>query len=172
MIFIKGRFIRSTVLSFPKRLKYSRMEFVAENNKLQSLCQVSKKACDHLTPMVVAFYQSITGETAKLKADASVFTIADGIVQHLLINFLFRGDKFRAVIGEEDESNVNITTLPYTVDDLTVPAEYTDLINSVRESISALSAEIHQDLYKEITILIDPIDGTREFSTGLGEHEM
>jgi 3'-phosphoadenosine 5'-phosphosulfate (PAPS) 3'-phosphatase len=39
----------------------------------------------------------------------------------------------------------------------------------VRESVTALSAEIHQDLYKENTILIDPIDGTREFSTSLGE---
>ncbi len=144
------------------------MSQFVESKKFENLCKTSKSACDVLAPMVLAFYQSITGETAKLKSDASVFTIADGIVQHLLINFLFNGDKFKAVIGEEDESNVNISTLPYTVDDLTVPGEYTELINSVREGISQLAAEISKDFYQDITILIDPIDGTREFSTGLG----
>ncbi len=62
---------------------------------LKTICQVSKLACDALTPMVRAFYTSINasvdGEGAKLKADASVFTIADGIVQHLLVEYLFTG---------------------------------------------------------------------------------
>lgn len=145
------------------------MSEFANNGRLERICKVTKRACDHMAPMVVAFYQSITGETAKLKSDASYFTIADGIVQHLLINFLFAGNKFKAVIGEEDESHVNISTLPYKVDDLTVPEEYTELINGVREAVAALNSEISADTYQDLTIFIDPIDGTREFSTGLGE---
>ena len=76
------------------------------------LCQVSIAACDLLAPLVKSFYHQINSETAKLKADNSVFTIADGLVQHLLVNHLFAGGKFSAVVGEEDESNVNIITKP------------------------------------------------------------
>jgi 3'-phosphoadenosine 5'-phosphosulfate (PAPS) 3'-phosphatase len=119
--------------------------------------------------MVLSFYSAITGETAKLKSDASVFTIADGIVQHLLINHLFAGDKFRNIVGEEDDCSVNIATRPYTVDDLTVPEDFFDMIENVRSSVTALSAEIDAEKYRDLTIFIDPIDGTREFSTGLGE---
>ena len=53
-------------------------------------------------------------ETSKLKADKPVFTIADGLVQHLLVNHLFR-DKFKGVVGEEDETNVNITIKPWVL---------------------------------------------------------
>lgn len=55
------------------------------------------------------------------------------------------------------------------MDDLTVPEEYTELINGVREAVAALNSEISADTYQDLTIFIDPIDGTREFSTGLGE---
>lgn len=119
--------------------------------------------------MVLSFYSAITGDTAKLKADASVFTIADGIVQHLLVNHLFTGGKFANVVGEEDETNVNIYTKPYTVDELTVPEEFNGLVESVRDSITALSSAIDSEAYRTLEVFIDPIDGTREFSIGLGE---
>lgn len=130
---------------------------------------ISKEACDKLAPMVLAFYTSITGETAKLKEDKSVFTIADGIVQHLLIQNLFSGGKFANLVGEEDETNVNIETRPFTVDDLVVPDDFCGLIESVREDIKQLASNIDPNAYKSLTVFIDPIDGTREFSTGLGE---
>ena len=75
---------------------------------LQDLCQISKEACDAVTPMLRAFYEKISdqrhGGSSKLKSDATYFTIADGIVQHMFINHLFAGNKFAQIVGEEDES--------------------------------------------------------------------
>lgn len=86
----------------------------------------------------------------------------------MLIEHLFAGEKFANIVGEEDETNVNITTRPFTVDDLTVPEEFFDGIESVRDQIKLLSLKIPNESYKKLTIFIDPIDGTREFATGLG----
>lgn len=119
--------------------------------------------------MVLAFYSAITGETAKLKSDASVFTIADGIVQHLLVDHLFKGGKFAAVVGEEEGSMINISVAPYKVDDLTVPEDFYSIIECTRRQLEELSSEIHPTMYQDLTVFIDPIDGTREFSTELGE---
>jgi 3'-phosphoadenosine 5'-phosphosulfate (PAPS) 3'-phosphatase len=83
----------------------------ATTRSLADLCLVSKAACFALAPLVRSFYHHINADTAKLKADNSVFTIADGLVQHMLVNHLFQ-NKFRAVVGEEDETNVNILTRP------------------------------------------------------------
>mmetsp|Transcript_12767 Transcript_12767/g.26349 ORF Transcript_12767/g.26349 Transcript_12767/m.26349 type:complete len:273 (+) Transcript_12767:973-1791(+) len=43
------------------------------------------------------------------------------------------------------------------------------MIDGVRERVSTLSAGVDSAAYKDKTIFIDPIDGTREFSTGMGE---
>ena len=136
---------------------------------LGPLCLVCKRACDQMVPMISSFYSAINSQTSKLKADASVFTIADGIVQHLLINHLFSGNKFKDVVGEEDGCSVNIYTRPFTVDNLTVPEEFVECIEDVLQSIIKLSDEISPESYKDLTVFIDPIDGTREFSTNLGE---
>jgi 3'-phosphoadenosine 5'-phosphosulfate (PAPS) 3'-phosphatase len=119
--------------------------------------------------MVGAFYTTINSETSKHKADASYFTIADGIVQYLLVNHLYGGNKFAAVVGEEDENNVQILQSPYTVEDLTVPVEFNHFIDAARITLDDLSAQLSATDFKEISIFIDPIDGTREFSIGLGE---
>lgn len=137
--------------------------------RLSNLCRITTRACSALSPMVLAFYSAITGETAKLKSDASVFTIADGIVQHLLVDHLFKGGKFAAIVGEEEGTLVNIDTAPYKVDDLTVPEDFYGIIETARSDLAQLSNEIDQTLYNDLTVFIDPIDGTREFSTGLGE---
>ena len=79
-------------------------------SSIPALCTLSKTACSVMRPMICLFYNSMNDETSKLKADKSVFTIADGLVQHLLVNHLFR-DKFKAIVGEED-SLVNISTKP------------------------------------------------------------
>jgi 3'-phosphoadenosine 5'-phosphosulfate (PAPS) 3'-phosphatase len=137
--------------------------------RLASLCKVTTRACTVLGPMVVAFYSSITGETAKMKADASIFTIADGIVQNLLIDHLFAGSKFAAVVGEEEGSLINISSAPYLVDDLVVPVDFYSIIDEAKVAMDDLAGEIHASAYHDLTIFIDPIDGTREFSTGKGE---
>jgi 3'(2'), 5'-bisphosphate nucleotidase len=136
--------------------------------KLTSLCTTCKAACDIMAPMVGTFYTAINGETSKLKADASVFTIADGIVQHMLINHLFAGGKFKEIVGEED-CPVNLQTKPYTVADLTVPEDFNETIENTLAAITSLAAQISPDQYQDLSIFIDPIDGTREFSTAMGE---
>lgn len=97
---------------------------VPSSTPLQDLCQISKEACDAVTPMLKSFYEKISdqrhGGSSKLKSDATYFTIADGIVQHMFIEHLFAGNKFAQIVGEEDESVINIQTTPYTVDDLQV----------------------------------------------------
>ena len=113
-------------------------------NRFSELCEVTRVACDSLTPMVIQFYQLVSGlaltagdsETGKkLKDDASVFTTADGIVQHLLAKHLFGNCGFRAIVAEEDgegeglggsdgdRDGGNILAQPYTVDELVVPLE-------------------------------------------------
>ena len=143
----------------------------ATQGSLKDLCQISKDACDILTPMVRAFYQKCTTAygTAKLKSDATFFSIADGIVQHLLVEHLFAGNKFGQIVGEEDETNVNIVNKPYTVDELVVPEEFEVLVEQTLLKIKQLSNRIDPAAYKGITIFVDPIDGTREFATGKGE---
>lgn len=135
---------------------------------LTRLCQISREACSILSDFVVPCYETMNSETSKLKADKSVFTIADGIVQHLLIEHLYV-KKFANIVGEEDGSAINITTKPYTVDELVVPDIFFDIIDSTRAKIEALASNIDSDAYQALTVFIDPIDGTREFATGKGE---
>lgn len=153
----------------------------SDDHSLQSLCEITKEACDAVTPMLQAFYAKITKAentkgtayftdlTAKLKADATFFTIADGIVQHMFIDYLFQGDKFAQIVGEEDDTVVNLSTRPYTVDDLEVPPEFNELVELTLKKIKSLSGRIDSKAYKALTVFCDPIDGTREFATGKGE---
>ena len=132
------------------------------------LVTICKEACDEIAPMVRDFYHAINDDTAKLKADKSVFTIADGIVQHLFVEHLFAGGKFKGIVGEEDAA-VNISARPYTVDELTVPDEFCARVDATKAAVAALGARIDGSAYAKLTAFIDPIDGTREFASGLGE---
>jgi 3'-phosphoadenosine 5'-phosphosulfate (PAPS) 3'-phosphatase len=144
-------------------------QVMSPSKTLGPLCLVCKEACDVMAPMISTFYTAINHETSKLKADKSVFTIADGIVQHVLINHLFAGQKFKEVVGEEDECVVNIYKRPFTVDNLTVPDEFSESIENVLSAITKLAEKIGPEIYTDLSVFIDPIDGTREFSTNLGE---
>jgi hypothetical protein len=61
---------------------------MAASKPLTRLLVVSKQACDAMSKMICAFYGHLnSGEGDSLmtmKKDKSVFTVADGIVQHLL----------------------------------------------------------------------------------------
>lgn len=87
----------------------------------------------------------------------------------MFIEYLFAGDKFHEIVGEEDESVVNIVETPYMVDDLVVPEEFEELVTSTLEKVKALAGKIHKNNYKHMTVFVDPIDGTREFATGKGD---
>lgn len=142
--------------------------------RLTTLCEITKEACDAVQPMLFELYSQIrvgTGDssTAKFKSDATFFSIADGIVQHMFIEYLFAGDKFAEIVGEEDDSVVDIINTPYKVDELTVPEEFEELIDNTLEKVKAIAEKIHPTDYKDLTLFLDPIDGTREFATGRGE---
>ena len=64
---------------------------------------------------------------------------------------------------------VNIVTTPFTVDDLVVPAQYEAMIQDIRQGLDVLNQQLHPTAFNTLTAFIDPIDGTREFSTKLGE---
>ena len=84
------------------------------------------------------------------------------------ISFTQSAIKFKAIVGEE-ESNVDIFTKPYKVDSLLIPEQHYHLIDNIRDSITQLGNTLDYTSYKDLTVFIDPIDGTREFSTGKGE---
>ena len=134
-----------------------------------NLVQVSKVACDKMVPLIRTLYGAMNSETSKLKADASVFTITDGIVQYLLTEHLFHTHKFKDVVGEEEDSKVNLKSPPYSVDKMLVPEEFNEQIGTTVAEISRLAEEIDSTSFRDITVFIDPIDGTREFASGLGE---
>jgi len=148
-----------------------------QGGPLETLCRATLEACEALTPTISSLYNSINSSDskkgAKTKADNSAFTIADGLVQHLLIEELLDG-VVGNIVGEE-ECAVNLDTEPYTVDDLEIPVEMVDLIEEAKSQVANAkkrhlgSRSAQGDTYQTLTAFLDPIDGTREFSTGLGE---
>lgn len=141
---------------------------------LEAMCLVTLQACEAMTPAVEALYKSIGAENTKektitkAKADDSVFTIADGLVQFLLTEVLL-GKTVGDIVGEED-CVVNLDKKPYVVDDFVVPAEFEDAIDQAIKGVTAARDGLApKSLYQSLTAFIDPIDGTREFSTQKGE---
>jgi 3'-phosphoadenosine 5'-phosphosulfate (PAPS) 3'-phosphatase len=166
------------------------------SGSLASLCDITKRACDAVTPMIVAFYNSLDEDeeghstTKTVKQDKSAFTIADGTVQHLILNYLFResggdGDSdqqsnkgtqcnLRDIVGEEDDCVVTLEEgKPYTVDDLVIPTEFVPVVDKARNDILDLRKELcdnwNNEVYGKLTLFLDPIDGTREFTSKKGE---
>ena len=169
---------------------------------LEALCVATLKTCHALTPAIRALYQAINtntnnntnNATTTTKADDSILTIADGIVQSLLIETLALQEILGHVVGEEEDGTINLTTKPYAVGEtLVIPKEFEPIIDETRHHISkirhefqaSLSASIaastatasntrkknltRHDYYQTVTAFIDPIDGTREFATNHGE---
>ena len=166
---------------------------------LEALCVATLKTCQALTPAIRALYQAInintntantntdsTTTTTTTKADDSILTIADGIVQSLLIETLALQEILGHVVGEEEDDRINLTTKPYTVGEtLVVPKEFEPIIDETRHHITKIRHEFQaslpaastatatettrHDYYQTVTAFIDPIDGTREFATNHGE---
>ena len=134
---------------------------------LQRLLGISLRACDALQPLISGLYHS-QANTATLKSDNSVLTLADGIVQFMLLDVLFKG-KFAAKIGEEYESHINLEVEPYSINNIQISPDFVPLINQIKSSMTDISKEIDVTDCSRLVVFLDPIDGTREFSTNCGE---
>ena len=141
------------------------------------LLEICKQACDIMKPMIEAFYNIMSGKITNIKPDKTIFTIVDGLVQYFLKDILFK-DKFQGIVGEENVI-VNIDTGTYTVDDIPIPNEIIDkdtnlnsyqLIDQTKTAIQKLRLSMNPSIsYRDKYVFIDPIDGTSEFSKGLGQ---
>lgn len=158
------------------------------NGPLENLCSTSLRACELMTPLIVSIYDELILSSSsssggdgvkKVKKDKSAFTIADGTVQRLLIKCLFSNVKFRNIVGEEDEdegeqNDIDDDDWWYQVQGLTIPKHIQPLVDSTRKKIESLAKELmtsnnNEACYQMMTVFIDPIDGTREFSSGKGD---
>jgi 3'-phosphoadenosine 5'-phosphosulfate (PAPS) 3'-phosphatase len=134
------------------------------------LC-VTKEACVVISTLVKSLYETIGKKDSKLakqKPDMSTVTVADGLVQYLLSVHLFGGGKFEGIVGEED-GEINLDGSPFTVEGITVPEAFEAKITEMRSVLSTMAARVPADAFRDATIFIDPIDGTREFALNLGE---
>ena len=136
----------------------------------KELLEICLEACKVMTPMIREFYIAISRGVSNveglqtLKSDKSVFTIADGMVQYLLKDILFK-DKFKGIVGEED-AIIDLTGTTYKVDKENIPSMFNDIILKTKTQIEELASKVNS--YQDKYVFIDPIDGTREFSTNRG----
>lgn len=181
LISTESRVPLSTIATTPRPMSLQTAD--SSNNEqgpLESLCAATLQSCQALTPTIAALYHSIntsnTGAGVKKKADQSAFTIADGLVQHLLEQNLLNGIA-GDFVGEEN-CPVNISQLPYSVDDLEIPSEFTQLIQQAQTKVAEAKQELllkasnqpqQVQIFGGLTAFLDPIDGTREFSSQKGE---
>ena len=101
------------------------------------------------------------------RSDHSPLTPTRGS-QALLTRLLV--DVLGEIVGEEDESTLDITTAPFRAGEITAPAELEAMIIGLRERVDVLKATLPPlDAYRGLCAFIDPIDGTKEFCTGKGE---
>ena len=166
--------------------------------RFAKVLDVTREALDGVRPFILACYEVVNGENDDAqtkKDDGSFFSMADGSVQILLTQFLYRDEElFRGIVGEEDLPEYEVNTRPYVVGGIEMPPHVADEFDKARSQLEQLSKTIKKiassytvsstdadngggdsDMKKkgglaDVTIFIDPIDGTREFCTGLG-HE-
>ena len=130
---------------------------------LTELLLYSHDAIKDISQLVRGLYQYQSTLPSQLtKADNSVVTCADGIVQCLLADHLFRG-LFRDIVGEEEGSIVNITSRPYNIildqgnqsSVCAIPETVWDQIDDVKARCQELKGTVPPHLFKKITVFID-----------------
>ena len=149
---------------------------------IERLCSISLRACFLMNPLISAIYQQLldslnqSNSISGVKKDNSAITIADGLVQKLLTDVLFSEVAFRDIVGEEGDDDNDAEQSWFEVQGLSVPPILRPLVETTKDDIQKLAQEYlshngdTNDIYQHITVFIDPIDGTREFSTGMGHH--
>ena len=132
------------------------------------LLDTCEEACGALSEMVVAIYALVSDNSgATKKQDKSYFTLADGLVQALLKRML--APHVGAIVGEEDESELNVDAPPFRAGELVAPEDLCRLVEGTRDKLDALSRRLEPGGASHLVAFIDPIDGTREFATKKGK---
>jgi len=141
-----------------------------EDKPLTALLKISEKACFIMSEFVQAVYKKLNDDRKmmKQKADNSFFTIADALVQHM-VRTLFPASKFLEFCGEESAKGLEVSQRPYSVDNMPLPEDIADQFEAAYTKIKELAKEVDKMAYQDIGLFVDPIDGTREFCTGLGQ---
>lgn len=149
----------------------------AEELSTSALLDGCLRACAAVTPLTKAVYAMVgaerdasvpAGATTASKADGSLFTLADGLVQALLERLL--RPLVVGIIAEEDSASLHIDAPPYVVCGLTVPAPLEPLVTAAVQQVDAIATGWGPAaLPLDLVAVIDPIDGTKEFGSGKGE---
>ena len=160
----------------------------------KELLEICREACDIMQPMIEAFYNKINNKTGSVdsektkKEDKSDFTVVDALVQYYFQYVLFNG-KFKAVIGEEDlgvnGKNVKIDNddgnyyiinriSETETEDLSISPQFNDFFDkannkNIKNKLLKLKEKFKTQMYKDKYVVIDPIDGTTEFTTKHGQ---
>jgi 3'(2'), 5'-bisphosphate nucleotidase len=149
----------------------------AEELSTSALLNSCLRACGAVTPLTKAVYAMVgaehgapvpAGASTASKADGSLFTLADGLVQALLERLL--RPLVVAIIAEEDSASLHIDAPPYAVCGLTVPAALEPLVTAAIQEVDAIATGFGPAAVPlNLIAVIDPIDGTKEFGSGKGE---
>ena len=140
---------------------------------LSALLDMCLEACEAMQPLVQAVYDLLeTSADAKTtKADASVFTIADGLVQALLYRSL-RG-MLGGIVGEEDDAETECETPPFKAGGLPVPeGRLSDLVVAARTAMRPWPSSRRARRRLPFTKLLEAggIDHHRTEIAGIIEH--
>ena len=138
----------------------------ASERPLSNLLEVCKIACDAVTPLVHTIYQDGDRVDA-VKADRSDFTLADGLVQSLLVRLLLSSGC--GFVGEEEVDASAVDAPPFVAGGITAPPAVAAEVVAARDRLDELAARLEpRPEYARLVAFLDPIDGTREFVGGRG----
>lgn len=157
--------------------KYILINCLNACHALQPFIQTVYETLNKLTitdKEALAEYEKDVDLTKIMSAKTSatdVFTIADGMVQHILRNYLFNNpDDNKDFVGEEkievkekDENNEKYIIIEGEKQ-ISIPHTFTKLIDEAIQQIKLLGKKLPEDIFEKYTIFVDPIDGTAEFS--------
>ena len=154
---------------------------IQEVDPTKQILKICLLACDALQPFIQTVYEILNKLTTEYQDDADlmsimtkktsatdVFTIADGMVQHILRKYLFNDpENNKDFVGEEQVvvQEKNEVNEKYIINNtIVIPSTFTPLIDQAIEKIKLLGKEIPEYIFQKYTIFVDPIDGTAEFS--------
>ena len=145
------------------RTIFETMSFsLAERRSTEQLMRGTVAACSALAVVVQRLYEHKTKKWFRVKDDASIFTIADGLVQALLPESILTTPRLRSVIGEE-KSVVQLDRKPMLVDEFEVPSDIVPLVEQARRRLELADKTFLRDAPRDFSSLecfIDPIDGS------------